>query len=166
MRKIISSALLLSLLVAVLPGRVLAAGGRIITLNAWGGWAADTPVNIQSTITADSKISNSNLYYTFSLGSTIYASHTTPVTAMAKNETRNDAWETVNSGWPEGDYTITVCWSTGNSQKCDIDGPRTTTVHFVPTLGWGLSLVGLAFLVYIVWRRRGEFEPAAEGIRA
>ncbi len=84
---------------------------------------------------------------------------------MAKYETRNDTWETVNSGWPEGDYTISICWSTGNSQKCDIDGPLTTSVHFVPTLGWGLSLVGLAFLIFIVWRRRGEFEPTAERIR-
>jgi hypothetical protein len=165
MRKIFSCALILSLLVSAFPGRVLAAGGRIITLNAWGGWASGTPVNVQSTITADSKIANSNLYYTISLGGTIYDSHTTPLTAMAKNETRNDAWETVNSGWPEGDYTITVCWSTGNSQKCDIDGPRTTTVHFVPTLGWGLSLAGLAFLFYFLWRHRKEFEPAAERVR-
>ena len=166
MRKTISFALLLSLLVAVLPGRVLAAGGRILTLNAWGGWAPGTPVNVQSTISADSKISNSNLYYTISLGGTVYATHTTPLAAMAKYETRNDTWETVNSGWPEGDYTISICWSTGNSHQCDIDGPKTTTVHFVPTLGWELTVAAVAILLYGLWRRRKEFEPAAERIRA
>ena len=166
MRKIISYALLLSILAAALPGMVLAAGGRILTLNAWGGWASGTPVNVQSTIFADKKIANSNLYYTISLAGTVYATHTTNQTAMAQNETRNDTWATVNTNWPEGDYTISICWSTGNSQKCDIDGPKTTTVHFVPTLGWELTVAAVAILLYGLWRRRKEFEPAAEVIRA
>jgi hypothetical protein len=165
MRKQISLAVILSLLMTLVPNLVLAAGGRIITLNAWGGWAPDTPVTVQSTVTADTRINNSNLYYTISLGSTIYATHTTPLSRMAANETRNDQWETVNTDWPEGDYTITVCWSTGNAQNCDIDGPVSVTVHFVPTLGWGLTVAALAILVFGFWRRRKEFEPAAVRIR-
>jgi hypothetical protein len=157
---------ILSLLMTVLPHPVLAAGGRIITLNAWGGWAPDTTVTVQSTVTADSKIGPSNLYYTISLGSTLYATHTTSLTKMNANETRNDQWDTVNSGWPEGDYTITVCWSTGNSQNCDISGPLSTTVHFVPTLGWGLTIAAVGILLFGVWRRRKEFEPVMERIRS
>jgi hypothetical protein len=165
MRKIISLALLLSLGVMLIPSRVHAAGGRILTLNAWGGWAPDTPVTVQATISADSKISNSNLYYTISLGGTIYATHTTNESSMAMYETRNDQWETTNTGWPEGDYTVTICWSTGNSQNCNIDGPKSVVTHFVPTLGWELTLAAAAVLVFGLWRRRKEFDPAAERIR-
>jgi hypothetical protein len=164
MRKTI--VLLLTMMILLIPNQVLAAGGRIITLNAWGGYALNTPVYVQSTITADSKISNSNLYYTISLGSTIYANHTTNLTPMNSNETRNDQWQTVNSGWPAGDYTVTICWSTGNSHNCNIAGPKSVTVHFVPTLGWELTLVLLGLLLYIVWRRRKEFEPLGESVKA
>ena len=165
MKKTISFAVILAVLTALIPGPVLAAGGRIITLNAWGGWAPDTPVTVQSTVTADSKINNSNLYYTISLGSTIYATHTTNLTSMSAYETRNDQWETVNTGWPEGDYTVTVCWSTGAAQNCNIDGPLSVSVHFVPTLGWGLTIAAAGILLVGIWRRRREFEPSAEGIR-
>lgn len=166
MRKTIPIALVLTMMILLIPNQVLAAGGRIITLNAWGGYAPNTPVYVQSTFTADSKISNSNLYYTISLGSTIYATHTTNLTPMKSNETRNDQWETVNSGWPAGDYTVTICWSTGGSQNCNIAGPKSVTVHFVPTLGWELTLVLLGFLLYIVWRRRKDFEPLTERVTA
>jgi hypothetical protein len=165
MKKQISLAVMVSLIAVLIPNPALAAGGRILTLNAWGGWAPDTPVTVQSTVTADTKINNSNLYYTISLGSTIYATHTTNLPRMNANETLNDQWETVNSGWPEGDYTVTVCWSTGASQSCGIDGPLSITVHFVPTLGWGLSIAALGILFVGLWQRRREFDPAAERIR-
>jgi hypothetical protein len=164
MRKQISLAAVLSLVLTMLPKTVLAAGS-ILTLNAWGGWAPNTPVTVQSTIYTDSKIATSNLYYTISLGSTIYASHTTSQSGMKAYETRNDQWETVNSGWPEGDYTISLCWSTGNSHNCDIAGPSTTTVHFVPTLGWGLTVAMVGVLLFGLWRRRTTFEPLMERIR-
>jgi hypothetical protein len=164
MRKTI--VLLLTMMIVILPDQVLAAGGRILTLNAWGGWAPDTPVDVQSTITADSKLSTSNLYYTISLGSTLYFNHTTNLSPMNSNETRNDQWETVNSGWPAGDYTVTLCWSKGNSHNCDIAGPTSVTVHFVPTLGWELTLVLLGFLLYVVWRRRKDFELVGQKVEA
>jgi hypothetical protein len=164
MRKIISFALLLSISAAAFPGRVLAAGS-IFTLNAWGGWAPNTPVTVQSTIYTDSKIGPSNLYYMIALGGTVYATHTTSQSPMSAYETRNDQWETVNTDWPEGDYTISICWSTGNAQNCNIAGPRTTTVHFVPTLGWGLTVVMVGVLLFGFWRRRKAFEPVLERIR-
>jgi len=166
MRRKISCAVLLALLMTLLPHPVLAAGGSILTLNAWGGWAPSTPVTVQSTVYASSKIGPSNLYYTISLGSTLYATHTTSLTKMSMYETRNDEWSTVNTDWPEGDYTITICWSTGNSQNCDVDGPKSTTVHFVPTLGWTLTVTAVGILLYGLWRRRREFEPVMERIRS
>jgi hypothetical protein len=158
MRKLFSTAVILSLLLTLVPARVLAAGGRILTLNAWGGWAPGTPVDIQATVSADTDINKTNLYYTIALGGTIYATHTTSLPAMKMYETRNDQWETTNTGWPMGDYTITVCWSTGNSTNCNIAGPVSTVTHFVPTLGWGLTLIAMGILVYGLYRRR-EFEP-------
>jgi hypothetical protein len=164
-RKVLAMALGAVFLAAVSVRPSLAAGGRIITLNAWGGWAPNTPVDVQATVMADTKISNSNLYYTISLGSTIYATHTTNLSSMSMYETRNDQWETVNSGWPEGDYTITICWSTGNSQNCNIDGPKSVVTHFVPTLGWALTLALVGFLLWIVLSRRRDFAPAVERAR-
>lgn len=159
MRRFLSTALIFAILASLVPAPVRAAGGRILTLNAWGGWAPGTAVTVQATIFADTKINNSNLYYTISLGGTVYATHTTPQTPMNQYDTRNDQWETTNTGWPEGDYTITICWSTGNSQSCNIDGPKTTVTHFVPTLGWGLTLFTFGILVYGVYRRRRQFDP-------
>jgi|WetSurMetagenome_2_1015567.scaffolds.fasta_scaffold87869_2 hypothetical protein len=165
MKKQISLAVILSFVITLLPQTALAAGS-IFTLNAWGGWAPNTTVTVQSTIYTDSKIGPSNLYYTIALGSTVYATHTTSQSGMNAYETRNDQWDTLNTGWPEGDYTISICWSTGNSQNCNIAGPRTTTVHFVPTLGWGLTVAALGLLLLVLWKRRREFEPAPERIRS
>ncbi|MBN1438601.1 MAG: hypothetical protein JW929_04250 [Anaerolineales bacterium] len=164
MRKRIAVAAVVSLLLGLVPFPALATG-YIFTLNAWGGWAPDTPVTVQSTIYTDDNLGPSNLHYTISLGSTIYATHTTNLPRMNRYETRNDQWETVNSGWPEGDYTITVCWSTGNATNCNIAGPLSTVRHFVPTLGWGLTAAALGILLAGLWHRRKEFEPAAERIR-
>ncbi|MBN2084417.1 MAG: hypothetical protein JW748_04270 [Anaerolineales bacterium] len=166
MRKIIAYALILSLLLSAFPGRVLAAGGNILYLIAWGGYAPDTAVTVQTTVQATEKQNNTSLYYTISLGGTVYATHTTPLGRLNAWETATDEWSTMNTGWPAGTYTITVCWSPGSSTNCGIAGPVTTTYYIVPTLGWGLSLTGLAFLMYFLWRRRAEFEPAGERIRA
>jgi hypothetical protein len=162
MKKTISLATILALLGALIPIPVLAAGGTILYLIAWGGYAPDTTVYVQTTVQATTRVNNSNLYYTISLGGTLYATHTTSLPRLNAWETYTDEWTTVNTGWPEGDYTITVCWSTGNAQNCDIDGPVTTSYHFVPTLGWGLTVAAAGILLLGIWRRRREFEPAPE----
>jgi hypothetical protein len=105
------------------------------------------------------------LYYTIELDGTVYATHTTHLDRIEEWHTVTDEWSVMNSGWPEGDYTITVCWSQGGSKNCGIAGPVTTTYHIVPTLGWGLTLAAAGLLVIGLWRRRKEFEPAAERIR-
>jgi hypothetical protein len=165
MRKKVRIAVFLSLIAALLPETVLAAGGNILYLIAWGGYAPDTTVYVQSTVQSDTRINNSNLYYTISLGGTVYATHTTNLGRLNAWQTFTDEWSTTNSGWPAGNYTITVCWSTGNSQNCDIDGPLTTTYYFVPTLGWGLTAAVLGLLMAALWRRK-EFDPAVKGTGA
>lgn len=150
-------------MILLVPSPVLAAGGSILYLVAWGGYAPGTTVYVQSTVQATpGAVNKSNLYYTISLGSTIYATHTTNLGKLNAYQTITDEWTTTNTNWPEGDYTISVCWSTGNSQNCDIAGPVTTAYHFVPTLGWGFSLVALILLLGWLWRRRKEFDPAIE----
>jgi hypothetical protein len=165
MRKKISNAMFESLLMTVLPYVVLAAGGSINTLDASDASQPDVTITVSSTGTAASKINNSNLYYVItSPGNVVVSSHSTSLGSMGNGDTFNDSWTTSNSGWPRGTYTLTLCWSTGGSHSCNIDS-ATTTFYSVPALGWELSLAAIAFLIYILWRRRKDFEPAAERIR-
>jgi len=145
---------------------VLAAGGSITQLNATGGSVPNDTIGISSAGAATSKISTSNLYYTItSPSNTVVATHSTSLSSMDNGDTFTDSWTTNNAGWPMGTYTVTLCWSTGGSNNCNIDS-ASTTFYSVPTLGWELNLAGLGFLLYVLWRRRKEFEPVAERIRA
>jgi hypothetical protein len=104
------------------------------------------------------------LYYTITgPDNTIRATHQTSVPTLDPYHTLTDQWSVNNAGWPAGDYTVSICWSTGNATNCDIAGPITTTFHSVPTLGWWLGLAGLAILVYAIWRRRAVFVPVPAG---
>jgi hypothetical protein len=162
MRLLRSLVVVLTFFILAIPMRVLAAGGSILYLLAWGGYAPDTPVTVQTTVqVANKRINNSNLYYTITgpdPSATLRATHTTPISGLNAYQAYTDEWSTTNTGWPAGTYVITLCWSTGNAQNCDIAGPVTTTFESVPTLGWGLGILGFAILIYWFWRRRAEFE--------
>jgi hypothetical protein len=168
MRKTIRIVFFATLMVLAIPIPVLAAGGSILSLTASGGSTPNSTITIQSTVRATNNIKNSNLYYTITgpgADSTIRATHRTSPGHMNPHETFSDSWATTNTGWPMGDYTLTLCWSTGNLSTCDIDY-ATTTFYSVPTLGWTLTLIALILLLGWLWHRRKEFEPIAERAEA
>jgi len=160
MRKFTWIVIIATLLALAAPVRVLAAGGNILYLITWGGYAGNTLVYVQTTIQATERTNNSNLNYTITgPGSdpTIRASHTTPIGRLNAWNTVTDEWSVMNTDWPEGDYTVRLCWSTGASTNCNIAGPVTSVFHSVPTLGWLLAAGGLGILFLFLWRRRNDF---------
>jgi hypothetical protein len=164
MRKVLPVLLVILILAAAITEKVMAAGGTILSLTASGGATANSTITIQSQVRADIKIKGSNLYYTITgpdSDSTIRATHRTNVGHLNPNNTFSDSWTTTNTGWPVGNYTLNLCWSTGNGSTCDISS-ATTTFYSVPTLGWTLTFVSLVLLLGWLWRRRKEFEPLGE----
>lgn len=120
-------------------------------------------VVVYSTVRADDRINNSNLYYEIVApdGFTIVATHTTLMPRMNRGDTFDDSWSTSNRSFPSiGTYTVTLCWSTGKAQNCDIARAR-TTFYSVPSLGWGLSMVGILLLAVFLWSRRADFNGVA-----
>jgi hypothetical protein len=130
------------------------AGGTILSLTASDAPGHGDTVNIASQVRADTKIQNSNLYYEITIGATLVTTHETKPPSMQIGDTFSDSWSTSNSGFPSiGTYTVTLCWSTGNAHNCDITS-GSTTFYSVPTLGWPLSLIGVAILGGWLWKRR------------
>lgn len=134
------------------------AGGNINSLSATDAPGLGDTVQITSLVQATSKIQNSNLYYTITIGSTLVATHTTTPPKFEIGDTFSDSWSISNSSFPSiGTYSVTLCWSTGNSQNCDIDS-ATTTFYSVPTLGWGYVTLGGAIFGYWLWTRKADFQ--------
>jgi uncharacterized protein (TIGR03382 family) len=168
MRPKLSVLLFVFILTMAITEKVLAAGGTILSLTASGGDTANSTITVQSTVQAVNKLIDSNLYYTITgPGSdpTIRASQRTNLGHLDRNETFSDSWTTNNNGWPAGNYTLTLCWSTGKKTICDI-ASATTTFYSVPTLGVTLSFVALVLLLGWLWHRRKDFEPILERVKA
>jgi hypothetical protein len=137
-----------------------AISGSILSLTATDGPSQGDTIDIASSVRADDSINSSNLYYQIIApdGVTIVATHTTSVPTLSAGNTFSDGWSTSNSGWPStGTYTVELCWSPGNSQNCSI-ASASTTFYSVPTLGWGLSLLGLGLVSVWIWKQRHRFE--------
>jgi hypothetical protein len=127
--------------------------GSIQSLTAQGAVQPGEPIQIASTVVASDRISNSNLYYelTDPNGAVIDTRQVAPG-SMDAGGTFSDSWQHLNPA-TTGSYTVTLCWSTGNSHNCDIDA-KTTQFSSVPTLGWTLSFVALGLIGMWIWRRR------------
>jgi hypothetical protein len=139
----------------LLAGPALAAGdGTITRLDASGGRTPSDTITISSRVEANTRINNSNLYYTIvdPDGNTV-ATHSSHPGGMNGGEVFNDSWSTDNGGFTvSGTYTLTLCWSTGGSHNCNID-QKSTTFYSVPALGWGLTLMLAIAAMYWLWRR-------------
>jgi hypothetical protein len=128
--------------------------GTITRLDASGGSTPGDKIVVQSRVEANTRISNSNLYYTIADpdGNTV-ATHSSDPGKMNQGDAFSESWSTDNSGFSvSGIYTLRLCWSTGNSQSCNID-QKSTTFYSVPALGWGLALMLAIAAVYWLWRR-------------
>lgn len=139
--------------------RPLAIGGSITSLTASGAGSPGGSIDIDSSILAQSRIQNSNLYFElFAPSGARIATRETNLPAMNDGDTGGDGWSFGNP--PEtGDYTVTLCWSTGNAHNCDIDYAE-TGFYSVPTLGLGLGMVALLLLAGFLFLRRREFARA------
>ena len=148
---------------ALLMAAVALAGpaGTITALSATDAPNPGQTITISASFLATSKINNSNVYYEIIApdGVTVVATYSTSAPGLQAGESFNDSWTTTNTSFPSaGTYTLTACWSTGNSTNCDIDR-KTTSFFSVPTLGGWLTLLGLALLSVFLWRRRADFRP-------
>jgi len=127
--------------------------GSIQSLTAVGAAQPGDPIDVSSTIAAMDRINKSNLYYELSdpSGAVIFATQVDPG-RLDVGETSSDAWQFSNPP-STGTYTISLCWSTGNSHNCDIDF-KTTQFSSVPTLGWPLTIVAGGLIGLWIWRRK------------
>ena len=127
--------------------------GSIQSLTAVGAAEPGDPIDIASTIVATDRINNSNLYYELSdpSGAIIDTRQIDPP-QMAAGETFSDSWSHTNPAMT-GTYTVSLCWSTGNSLNCDIDF-KSTQFSSVPTLGWPLTIVAGGLIAFWIWRRK------------
>ncbi len=135
----------------------LSNSGTILSLVGTGAGTPGNPIQISSTVRADSAIQNSNLIYKLysPSGALLLSRKIGAPNNMQAGGTFDDAWSYSNP--PDtGSYTVTLCWSTGNAENCDI-ASSSTGFYSVPTLGWTLSVISLALLAVFLHRRRREF---------
>lgn len=146
------------LLAAPLGGaRAQANIGTITSLVGTGAGTPGDPIQISSSIRADSAIQNSNLLYKLysPSGALLLTRKIGAPNNMDAGDTFSDAWSYSNPP-STGNYSVTLCWSTGNAENCDI-ASSSTGFYSVPTLGWILSVISLALLAVFLHRRRREF---------
>ena len=148
---------------ALLMAAVALAGpnGTITALSATDAPNPGQTITISASFLASFKINNSNVYYEIIApdGVTVVATHSTSAPSLQAGDAFNDSWTTTNTSFPSaGTYTLTACWSDGNSTNCQIDS-KMTGFYSVPTLGGWLTLLGLVLLSVFLWRRRADFRP-------
>ncbi|MEW6568884.1 MAG: hypothetical protein AB1449_12110 [Chloroflexota bacterium] len=130
--------------------------GTILRLIAIGAWRPGNPIRVASAVWAQDAIQQSNLYYEMRAPSgAIVATRTVDPGRLRAGQVFVDAWSTSNT--PEvGTYTVSLCWSTGNSRNCNIDYAE-TSFYSVPTLGPAFSVLALALLGFWLWSQRAKF---------
>jgi len=133
--------------------------GEILSLSAIGASNPGDPIVINSSVRAIDRINNSNLFYALSAPSgAVVAQRTVNLGRLVPGQVVNDSWSTSNT--PEtGTYTVTLCWSQGNSTNCGI-ASASTQFFSVPTLGAPLAALGLGLIGLWVWSNRKVLDLA------
>jgi hypothetical protein len=131
--------------------------GTILSLTGTSG----NPIVINASVRADSSIQNSNLLYVLysPSGSVLATRKISTPRGMDAGDIFNDSWSHSNPP-ATGTYRITLCWSTGNAENCDIASAE-TQFYSVPTMGWILGLASMGLLGVFLYRRRADFVQVA-----
>ncbi len=145
------------ILISLLALLCLGMGGTVLSLSASGGGGYGDTITISVTVRADSRVTNSNLYFEIRApDGSVVDTHGTGVPNLGQGDTFSYSWTSNNSSYPlVGDYTVSVCWSPGNSRNCRI-AQATTGFYSVWTLGPLLTGVGLLLLGRWIWSRRRD----------
>ena len=141
---------------------VAANTGNITSLTASGGANPGEDITISSTVQATSGITNSNLLYTITAPDmTVVATHKfNGVPLLNNGDTYPYSWVINNSGFPAiGTYTVTLCWSTGNNENCNITS-ASTTFYAANSLGILLAIGAAGFMGVLWWKRETVFRLA------
>jgi hypothetical protein len=145
--------LLLCLLALTL---VAANDGTIQSLSASGGGNFNETITISTTVRSDSGVNNTNFYFEIRASDgTVVATHNFgDVPSMSGGETFSYSWTTNNSSYPiQGDYSLSLCWSTGNSRNCNI-ASATSGFYAANTLGPVLIFALVALITARLWKQR------------
>ncbi len=131
---VIASSLLLGVVVSAGYAAPLGVNsGTIERLTASGAVEPGDPIHIEAVVRADSDIQRSNLYYQLvSPSGAVLTVRKIDANKLTNGELVPDEWDYLNP--PEtGEYLVTLCWSTGSAQNCDIDYAE-TLFESVPSL--------------------------------
>lgn len=148
-------AFIISLL--ILPGLVSA--DAVNSLTASGGGNFNETITIQASVSASSRIQNSNLYFEIRApDGTVVDTHSISPPPMESGETFSHSWQSSNSAYPTiGNYSVSLCWSPGNSQNCQI-ASATTSFYSVPTFGTLLTIIALMLVAAWFWYMGGRLQ--------
>jgi hypothetical protein len=134
----------------------LGASGTVLSLTASGGGGYGDTITITTSVRADSKVNNSNLYFEIRApdGAVVSTHSFGDVPSLEEGGTFTYSWNSNNSGYPaQGNYTVSLCWSTGNSHNCDV-AQASTSFYSVPTFGLVLTVATLGLLAIWIWSAR------------
>jgi hypothetical protein len=131
--------------------------GHVTMLSASGGANLNETITINATVVSDDGVTNSNFYFEIrAADGTVVATNTFEgVPQMEGGQSYSYSWQSNNSSYSvQGDYSVSLCWSTGNARNCNV-ASATTTFYAANTLDPLLYalLVGLA--MWWVLKRRG-----------
>jgi hypothetical protein len=146
----------------------LAAGssGTVLSLSVSGGSNYNETITISTTVQAITRVNNSNFYFEIRApDGTVVAMHSFgDVPRLEGGETFSYSWTSNNSSYPlVGDYSVSLCWSPGGSQNCNI-ASATTTFYSANTLGALLTAALVALVGRWLWRKRKNlFDREAAG---
>jgi hypothetical protein len=145
--------LLLSMLALCL---IAANTGTVLALSASGGGNFNETITINTTIQSIDQVNNSNLYFEIRASDgTVVGTHSFEgVPSMNAGDTFSYTWTSHNGSYPlQGDYSLTLCWSPGNSRNCTI-ASATSSFYAANTLGPFLIFTLIAFIVWRMWKQQ------------
>jgi hypothetical protein len=137
--------------------------GTVLSLSLSGGSNHNETITISTAVQAISRINNSNFHFEIrtSEGMVVATHNYGDVPRMNAAESFSYSWSSNNSSYPlMGDYSVTLCWSTGGSQNCNI-ASATTTFYAANSLGAVLTFSLVALVARWLWSKRKMLFGAA-----